>query len=89
VATIVSGRTREATFRGLVAEFLCSRDYVAEDAVMSEPFSARDSLVTGQNTRNLDNKVDSSLANNGLKSIIHGYLQPWTCPIAMSKAGNF
>ena len=56
---------------------------------MSEPFSALNFLVTGQNTRNLVNKVDSSLANNSHKSIIHGYLQPWTRPKSMSKAGNF
>jgi hypothetical protein len=56
---------------------------------MSEPFSALNSLVTGQNTRNLVNKVDSSLANNGHKSIIHAYLQPWTCSKSLSKAGNF
>jgi hypothetical protein len=62
---------------------------MAEDAVMSEPFSAWDSLVTGQKTRNLVNKVDSSLANNGHKSIIHAYLQPWTCSKSLSKAGNF
>lgn len=41
-----------AYFRTNAAEFLCSRDCVAEDAVMSEPLSAWNSLVTGINTRN-------------------------------------
>jgi hypothetical protein len=49
---IGENRPFPAYFRVNETDFLCSCDYVAEDAVRCEPFSGGNSLLTGKKTGN-------------------------------------